>query len=104
MVHKLKEKKNFFPFVDQKNTNDSKEISNFLLSKDEALSPLNDNLDEIEIIEELQQLNLLEKMYELNSNVFFVSSRTTTDSDISNEQEIYNYIIILIKGLLFYLL
>ena len=31
-------------------------------------------------------------MYELNSNVFFVSSRTTTDSDISNEQEIYNYI------------
>ena len=104
MVHKLKEKKNFFPFVDQKNTNDSNEISNFLLSKDEALSPLNDNLDEIEIIEELQQLNLLEKMYELNSNVFFVSSRTTTDSDISNEQEIYNYIIILIKGLLFYLL
>ena len=39
MVHKLKENNNFFPFVDQKNTNDSNEISNFLLSKDEALSP-----------------------------------------------------------------
>ena len=96
MIQGIKDKKLSFPYISHIIKDQFNENNNFLESKNEALSPLDDNLDELDLIDELQRLNIAEKMYRINSNVFFVSSRTTTNSeidlDLSYEQDIYNYI------------
>ena len=91
MIQEIKSKKKF-PYISHIIKDQFNENNNFLESKNKSLSPLDDNLDESDIIDELQRLNIVEKMYHINSNVIFVSSRTITDSDRAEEQDIFNYI------------
>lgn len=91
MSQEIKSQKQF-PFLYQIIKDQFNENNNFLESKDEALSPLDDDLDDLEFIDGLQKLNIAKKIYRINSNVIFVSSRTVTDSDTSVEKDIFDFI------------
>ena len=86
MTQKLKGKSSSYLFLPM-SQDQFFEINNFIKSKEEALSPLDDNFDDIDEKDELQNYKIFDKLYRINSNVYIFSTRTITDSNRSNDQD-----------------
>ena len=87
MTQKLKGKSSSYLFLPM-SPDQFFEINNFIKSKEEALSPLDVNFDDIDEKDELQNYKIFDKLYRINSNVYIFSTRTITDSNRSNDQDI----------------
>ena len=62
--------------------------NNFMDSKNEALRPLEDSLDEFDMFDELRRIETRNSIYQINSNVFLISNRSYTKSNLSNNQSV----------------
>ena len=85
----IKSTSSLFPFQSHKLIDEFNENNKFIDSKDQALSPLDDNLDEIERIEELQLLQFYKKEYLSNSNIIQVDQIQTQIYQLSQKFEFY---------------
>ena len=72
-----------FPFIRHSIKDHFNENNNFLISKHKALSPLDEELNEVEIIEEFIRRNFYPKF---SSNLKVISSRCVDNSNISLSQ------------------